>query len=103
MLVRIREQGGGQREGLLVPAWAFYGYCRGMGEDGVGHYINRDAADLLSWGPVGGPGSGVAVEGGGILSVLDQFYDYPKEQDEPRLLLVVNAVDGSIIDMARGY
>lgn len=102
-LVRIREQGGEQTDGLLVPAWVFKGYCKGTDKDGVERYLPASAAALSTWQPLGGAGSGVAVEGGGILSTLDRFYESPTEQGEHHTLLVINAIDGSIIDMSKGY
>lgn len=103
MLVLIREQGGDQTDGLLVPAWIFKGYCKGTGKDGAQRYLTASAAELSAWEPVGGAGSGVAMEGGGIQSVFDHFYECPTEQGEHHTLLVVNAIDGSVIDMNKGY
>ncbi|HOG02195.1 MAG TPA: DUF6034 family protein [Clostridia bacterium] len=71
-LLRIREQNGKDKEGLLVPAWVFYGHnIRGQGED-----ISYD----------------FSIGGGGT-----------RWPEAPIVLLALNAVDGSVIDISKGY
>ncbi len=71
-LMRVREQNSEGADGLLIPAWVFYGNNKAIYADG-----------MVGYNKFGGSGSVI-----------------PKE---PIPLLVINAIDGSIIDLSRGY
>ncbi len=72
-LLRVREQNGDDTSGLLVPAWIFYGHSVGTDETGYKSY------DLT---PYGGASR------------------WPQA---PITLLAINAIDGTIIDLSKGY
>lgn len=72
-LLRVREQNGDQTAGLLVPAWVFYGHSVAI----------EDSSNAVSFDKVG-----------------DWSTAWP---EAPDMLLAINAVDGSIIDIAKGY
>jgi len=94
-LVRIREQGGAQTDGLLVPAWVFSGHNKGTDKNGEVKYL-QGASALASFDPMQG-----VAEGGGSLS---KFVLSPGVlEDDTVVLLAINAIDGSIIDLSKGY
>ncbi len=97
-LIRIREKNGGASEGLLVPAYSFYGNNKGI-KDGEERYLPGGNAIVSMLNQVESGGS--ASEGGVTFSLWDNLGI--KEKRENELLLVVNAIDGSIIDPAKGY
>jgi hypothetical protein len=72
-LLRVREQNGDETTGLLVPAWVFYGH----------NIIQGGGSSDISYDSIGGGAT-----------------QWPQA---PIVLLAVNAVDGSIIDIAKGY
>jgi len=72
-MMRIRKQNAGADEGLLVPAWVFYGYNEYVDSNGEKSYN---------------------LEGNGGSSFT---------KNDPIPLLAINAIDGSIIDTAKGY
>ena len=99
-MVRVREQNTAAQEqaGLYVPAWVFYGFDRGQNDAGDTRYSVTSISDLSA------SGGGIAVEGGVDVSVDGQFAACPAEQPAyERIYLVINAVDGSVIDLAKGY
>lgn len=61
-LLRIREQGGLQTDGLLIPAWVFSGHNKGTDKNGEVKYL-QGASALASFDPMQG-----VVEGGVPLS-----------------------------------
>lgn len=71
-LLRIREQNGKGTEGLLVPAWIYYGH----------NVLKRDENVSYNF----------SIGGGGT-----------RWQEAPIVLAAINAIDGSIIDLAKGY
>ncbi len=71
-LLRIRERNGKDTDGLLVPAWIFYG-----------HNVRKQGEDISYDFSIGGGGT--------------------RWQEAPIVLFAINAIDGSIIDMAKGY
>lgn len=73
-LVRIRKQGGSSAEGLLIPGWVFYGHTSATDSEGWTSY------DFIT------------IDGAG--------YTVPVQ---PQTLLIINAIDGSIIDPLLGY
>lgn len=96
--LRIREQGAAQTEGLVVPAWIFYGENRGTRGDEV-RYLGNEAF-LRSQTDAGR----FAAEGyeDTAPTALEQF-DWASEQPRKAALMAVNAIDGSVIDLSRGY
>lgn len=73
-LIRIREKNADQTEGLLVPAWVFYGH--NMATDEAGNISYRlGASDINA----------------------------TVRKDVPVALMAINAVDGSVIDLSKGY
>ena len=99
-MVRVREQNTAAQEqaGLYVPAWVFYGFDRGQNDAGDTRYSVTSISDLSA------SGGGIAAEGGVDVSVDGQFAACPAEQPAyERIYLVINAVDGSVIDLAKGY
>ena len=72
-LLRVREQNGDEISGLLIPAWVFYGHSIGTDQTGYKSY------DLT---PYGGASR------------------WPQA---PITLLAINAIDGTIIDLSKGY
>ena len=72
-LLRVREQNGDGTTGLLIPAWVFYGHSIGVDSNGVATY------DL-------------SPQASGYLT-----------PQAPVILLAINAIDGSIIDLEKGY
>lgn len=95
-MVRVREQNTAAQEqaGLYVPAWVFYGFDRGQNDAGDTRYSVTSISDL----------SGIAAEDGVDVSADGQFAACPAEQPAyERIYLVINAVDGSVIDLAKGY
>ena len=72
-MMRIRKQNAGMDEGLMVPAWVFYGYNEYVDSNGEKSYN---------------------LEGNGGSSLTKK---------DPIPLLAINAIDGSIIDTAKGY
>ena len=71
-LLRIREQNGKETEGLLVPAWIYYG-----------HNVLKQVENVSYDFSIGGGGT--------------------RWQEAPIVLFAINAIDGSVIDMAKGY
>ena len=72
-LMRVRNNGS-DRTGLMTPVWLFYGdYNRSF------HYL---------------PGAEALLHGG---------EDYEFAEPHPWILLAINAVDGSVIDITEGY
>jgi hypothetical protein len=72
-LLRVREQNADQTSGLLVPAWVFYGHNVTMMDGSNEISFDKDGDGSIPW------------------------------PEAPRILLAINAVDGSVIDMAKGY
>lgn len=72
-LIRIRTQNSDGREGLYTPAWVFYGNTKTTA-------TNKD---------------------GSTYTLYNDKSDKPTNKPIP--LLVINAVDGSIIDLEKGY
>ena len=72
-LLRVREQNGDETAGLLIPAWVFYGHSIGTDQTGYKSY------DLTSYGGAS------------------------RWPEAPITLLAINAVDGTIIDLSKGY
>jgi hypothetical protein len=73
-LVRVREQNASGRNGIYTPAWVFYGNVKQKLTSGF---------ELYGWDAVNH-------------SPVDK---YPSKSP----VLVVNAIDGSIISMDKGY
>ncbi len=95
-LVRIREQGGAQADGLLVPAWVFSGRNKGTDQNGAVRYL-QGASALAGFDPA----ENAMGEGGGYVSAFDLAPGV--REDDTVILLVINAVDGSVIDLNKGY
>ena len=74
-LLRIREQGGAQTDGLLIPAWVFSGHNKATDKNGEVKYL-QGASALASFDPMQG-----AVEGGGSLSKFVLAYRAFLEDD----------------------
>lgn len=72
-LMRTREPNGDGTTGLLIPAWVFYG-----------HSIATDKAGEQSFDVSGGRGG-------------------KRWPEAPIVLLAINAIDGSVIDLSKGY
>lgn len=72
-LLRVREQNGEETNGLLVPAWVFYGH----------NILQIAGDDNIVYDGIGGGGT--------------------KWPQAPIVLLAINAVDGSVIDLSKGY
>lgn len=72
-LLRVREQNGDETAGLLIPAWVFYGHSIGTDQTGYKSY------NLTSYGGAS------------------------RWPEAPITLLAINAVDGTIIDLSKGY
>jgi hypothetical protein len=95
-LLRIREQGGAQTDGLLIPAWVFTGRNKGTDKKGEIRYLQ--GASALS----GFDFTKSTVERGG--AALSNFALAPGVREhENVVLLAINAIDGSIIDLSKGY
>ena len=72
-LMRVRNSGS-EFSGLMTPVWLFYGdYSRFI------HYLP------------------------GAEDILPEAEDFSFSEDQPWILLAVNAVDGSVIDITEGY
>jgi len=71
--VRVREPNANDVTGFLVPAWVFYGNNRMVCEDGHIIYDCRPGGSANTW------------------------------RQEPFPVLIINAIDGSIIDLEKGY
>jgi len=98
-LMRIRQQNAAQTDGLLVPAWVFYGQNEGTNESGEVRYFQ--GADVLTSKIGGMTASRFEI---GSEDVNDPFvYLSRARESEPVVLLAINAVDGSIIDITKGY
>ena len=75
-LCRVREQNAfARRQGIFVPAWVFYGHST--------RTTTMSSQEYYTYDEVGGVGQ--------------------SSLGAPIPILVINAVDGSIIDLARGY
>ena len=91
-LMRIRERGGSPTEGLIVPAWVCFGQCKGTQAGETRYFGNvskigaTDPADLAFLG-----------------MSLFEYEGQENVEAEPRALLAINAIDGSIIDLDKGY
>lgn len=101
VLLRIREQGGMPEDGLLIPVWIFYGNTVATDETGDQRYFsgNIDSLKSISTG-------NTVVEGQSGYSPFDAFYDMPATPEDNTKLgifLAINAIDGSIIDLDKGY
>ena len=94
-LLRIREQGGAQTDGLLIPAWVFSGHNKATDKNGEVKYL-QGASALASFDPMQD-----VAEGGGALSKFDMAPGVL--EDDTIALLAINAIDGSIIDLSKGY
>ena len=99
-LLRIREQGGKPTDGMFVPAWVFRGYDKGTDSEGEMRYGTVSMRTHIY----------ASTESGIPMTPLEIFYDIcPKERTIPvssgrsDIYLAINAVDGSIIDLAKGY
>ena len=99
-LLRIREQGGKPTDGMFVPAWVFRGYDKGTDSEGETRYGTVNMRTHIY----------ASTESGIPMTPLEIFYDIcPKERTIPvssgrsDIYLAINAVDGSIIDLAKGY
>lgn len=95
-LLRIREQGNAQTEGLLVPAWVFSGRNKGTDKNGGVKYF-QGASSLAKVDP-----AQIGTEGS--LAPTSMFELAPGvREDDTVILLAINAVDGSVIDLGKGY
>ncbi len=96
MHLRIREQGE-ETKGLYVPAWVFRGSVSMTNSEGETRYI--DGAEQYT--------INISPDESGWQTVLEDdrtdFERYGREEELNVPLLVVNAVDGSIIDLNKGY
>ena len=98
-LLRIREQGGAQTDGLLIPAWVFSGCNKGTDKNGEVKYL-QGAYALAGYDTM--PQNVISAEGNNnSISTFDLAPGVRK--DDTVILLVVNAIDGSIIDLSKGY
>ena len=102
-ILRIREQGGAQTEGLIVPIWVFRGVNKGTDENGEVRYLGS-ASSIFALQDRFAAGE-IAAEGyaRGNMNKMEQFYHYYPAEPALQNLLVINAVDGSIIDLDKGY
>lgn len=98
-LLRVREKNADAMDGLLVPAWVFYGSNKGTNEDGDELYF-PDSQSIIDWVSEFIT-EYVPIEGERELSLWDDLGREQKRDSD--VLLVVNAVDGSIIDITKGY
>ena len=94
-LLRIRERGASQTDGLLIPAWIFSGYNKCTGSDGEIKYLQGAAFYSAPNDEI------VAVEGAASNNALDLIMG--TREAEPVTLMAINAIDGSIIDLNKGY
>jgi hypothetical protein len=97
-LMRVREQNAAQTDGLLVPAWVFYGHNKGTNQDGKVRYFQgatsiNNSADSVS--------ADRFESSSGQVDLFTAFRGV--RESEPVVLLAINAVDGSIIDSSKGY
>lgn len=74
-LVRVREQNASGRNGIYTPAWVFYGNVKQK---------SKNDLVLYGWDTV-------------------SHYPFSKYPILKSPVLVINAIDGSIIDMGKGY
>lgn len=96
-LVRVREKDADATSGLLVPAWVFYGKNKAtMGDDTA--YL--ESADSLSEFEFDQEqiSEGMSEYG---LTLLDYIPGTSEADDIP--LIVINAIDGSIINLYKAY
>lgn len=95
-LLRIREKNAEQTEGVLIPAWVFYGQNKATDiKSGEVRYL-QGASVLTDSGAAGPMG-----EGGQKLSAF--LAASGAGENELVALFAINGVDGSIIDLAKGY
>lgn len=74
-LIRIREQGTNNRTGMFVPAWIFYGHTERTTKTNFATVTSYDEVGGVSW-DFAGP---------------------------PIVVMAISAIDGSVIDIGRGW
>lgn len=99
-LMRVREQNAAQTDGLLVPAWVFYGHNKGTNSAGEVRYF-QGASSLNS------RSSDETIVNNfefGSEQANNVFFSFPGVRElEPVVLMAINAIDGSVIDIQKGY
>lgn len=97
-LLRIREQGDAQTDGLLIPAWVFSGRHQGTDKNGGVKYL-QGASALAGYDVM--PPNAIAGESRISVSAFDLAPG--AREDDTVVLLAINAIDGSVIDLTKGY
>lgn len=97
MLLRVREQNGSGTEGLLVPAWIFHGSRTAEDDQGNLYYICEDMRSIMNLVEDIG---GISSESGDI-GIKDYIFTDREKHDS--ILVAINAIDGSVIDLSKGY
>ena len=98
-MLRIREQGGSQTEGLVIPVWNFGGVIKGTDAEGTYRYLTGSTmSDFLD------TSNQIIDPNIKQYTAMDKFYEWlDDEKTDTSTLLIVNAIDGSIIDLDKGY
>ncbi len=100
MSLRVREQNAAQTDGLLVPTWVFYGHNKGTNSAGEVRYF-QGASSLNSRSSDETIVSNFEF---GSEQANNVFYSFPGVRElEPVVLMAINAIDGSVIDIQKGY
>ena len=99
-LLRIRKQGGASDEGMLVPVWIFYGTTTAYDEQGEKRYFSG-ASSFNLFNDISN-GTFASEE---RLSPSNAFYELLEKEpvEESGIYVIINAIDGSIIDLDKGY